>query len=717
MCLRYAGLCYTNLDSESWTKISPSGLPKLVNPLREFLMVPEQRLCALNFLLSFRKTGYTPRMVETTSITEDKLSNLFEKGIQGTYFTQSCKIRHTISSDKSYRRVWREVLEEAFPAKSRDKRILNLRKSSDVLHTSTKKGPNGKCIPSAALDFLALSKESINMDLFFNIKRLAYLTRNKSLVKLINGFNKDEVLNKEVYNSWTNASNKLMTSRLSIKKDENWGKKRLFAIGDYFSQSSLIGIHDFMFSWLHQQPGDGTFCQDHVADIVREWTGDEEITGVDSADLSSATDHIPVKLLYEIVLQMFGKDIAESWFVIMTDREFHVPWDEEIKIRYNTGQPLGLLTSWAAMSIWHHLIYRMSHRLAGIEYQVPRKGRSKSDIKPGYVVLGDDSSNVSSEVTTFYNNIVVEHCDIGVSKKKGFSPGQIDQRRIRKLNLNKHYNKTAELAKRVFCNGSEVTTVPSTIIVHGLQTPNEYCQALLEVRRRISPTQELLGDLSMSLLSLHNNKRAAFEQSTFPLWPVLPKELTKPTLEILGRDNAVVFSDEYLALLELDIHSIEEMTKISLHGRITQSLNDSFVHLMEKFQKLDEGTLSKWQNTGLHLESMHTLWGLVLIQYHTRLHKAEMQLRTVIEKRLASRLTNVISYPELAALSARLKTIMDLDDLIEDRYRETISPDQEVSKLIGTVTNMSLKPLPLMYISASLSLFDQTLPLCVTHLR
>jgi len=717
MCLRYAGLCHTDLDPESWTKMSSSGLPKLVNPLKEFLMIPEERLFALNFLLSFRKTGYTPIMVDTTSITEDKLSNSFEKGIQGTYFTQSCEIRATISSDKSYRQVWREVLEEAFPAKSRDKRILNLRRGSNVLHTSTKKGPNGKCIPSSALDFLALSKDNETKDLFFNIKRMGYLTRNKSLIKSLNSFNKDKVLNTDIYNSITENKITLMTSRLSIKKDENWGKKRLFAIGDYFSQSSLTGIHDFMFSWLHQQPGDGTFCQDYVAEIVREWTGDEQIRGVDSADLSSATDHIPVKLLYEIVLQMFGEDIADSWFIIMTDRVFHVPWDDKARIRYNTGQPLGLLTSWAAMSIWHHLVYRMSHRLAGIKYEVPRKGRSKSDIKPGYVVLGDDSSNISSNVTTFYNNIVVGHCDIGVSKKKGFSPDQIDQRRVLKLGLNKYFNKTAELAKRVFCNGLEVTTVPSTIIVNGLQSPNEYCQALLELRRRLGPTQELLGDLSVSFLLLHNNKRAACEQSTFPLWPALPRELTGPTLEILVRDHNVTFSDEYLALLELDTHSIEEMTKIALNGKITQSLNDSFIHLMENFQKLDDGSLSKWQNTNLHLDSMQTVWSMVLVQYYMRLQKAEMQLRTVLEKRLASRLTKVISYPEIATLSARLKTIMDLDDLISDRYRKAISPDEEVSKLIGTITGMSLKPLPLMSLSASLSLFDQTLPPCVTHLR
>jgi hypothetical protein len=60
---------------------------------------------------------------------------------------------------------------------------------------------------------------------------------------------------------------------------------------------------------------------------------------------------------------------------MMTDREFHTP---NGNVRWRTGQPLGMYSSWAIFALTHHMV---------IEYCANLKG---SPSFRDYSVLGDD---------------------------------------------------------------------------------------------------------------------------------------------------------------------------------------------------------------------------------------------------------------------------------------------------------------------------------------
>jgi hypothetical protein len=700
--LRYAGNA-TLPPSDHWSKSDKDGLPNKVAPLRQFLTGGDTQVqIALLILSSFKDTGYTPSSVSTKPITEHRLSQEMKVGNIGSYFTKTSKL---LERDSEIVEAWKDVLEEAFPARQRKARIRRLKKLSNSVHTSTKNGPNGPAVDCASVDYIALAHSPEAETLFLEIKKLAVLTRNKSLIRILNSFSKDEELNKTISQELI-SKKKLCTSRLAIKHGEKWGKERLFAIGDWFSQSSLSGMHEFMFQWLSKQPGDGTFCQNSVAEIVREWTGNKEIHGVYSSDLSSATDHIPVKLLFEIVLRMFGKNIALSWYRIMVRRHFYLTDGTNQSVSYSTGQPLGLLTSWAIMSIWHHLIYRMCFRLANKQYIV--------DSHPQYVVLGDDSSNLHADVTRWYQLIVGLHCDVGISPVKGFSPEQINVRVRKRSEAEVGTVKTAELAKRVFTEGMEITPSPPSLVIEGLESSTSFRELVLDLSRRSFTTKEQKLHLGINLLCLAKHKKAALLNAIFPLWPALDinTEVTDPTLENLVKELDIALTPEDYSIIYCDHHELKQRVKLYLNDRIQQQLTESFYHLQHNMLELTKGSrdiCNKYQFSAI---SNRVLWSTVFNQYYKALGDAEQKLVTAFEDRTRDNLLGIIQYPDIVKLLARLSLIMRVDDLITKRKRLLKRPNRETSMLINQLTKEVNKPIPLMSLSASRIFFtDENNPL------
>jgi len=223
-----------------------------------------------------------------------------------------------------------------------------------------------------------------------------------------------------------------------IHSIEEWGgKTRMVAILDYWTQSLLTPLHETVAYFIRRLEQDGTFNQQKIISKVQGWTSDLE-NKVNSFDLTAATDRIPVSIQVDLLTYLFGSDkLPKLWAKIITDREFMDPSGK--LIRYAVGQPMGVKSSFPMLALIHHAIVQ----LAAIEAKVERYSN--------YVILGDDNVHNNKAVSERYrllmNSIGVE---INNSKSVLQATGMLP---------------AAEICKRVFINGKELTSIPVKALV------------------------------------------------------------------------------------------------------------------------------------------------------------------------------------------------------------------------------------------------------------
>nr|UPW42217.1 MAG: putative RNA dependent RNA polymerase [Inner Mongolia grassland mitovirus 7] len=167
-------------------------------------------------------------------------------------------------------------------------------------------------------------------------------------------------------------------------KEEAAGKLRVFAMVDLWTQSLMKPLHDSLFSVLRKLPNDGTFDQNASFDraVVKS-----HLSGCCFGyDLSAATDRLPLVLQVSILKPLIGDRLADLWGHILVDRPY--AFHESAKhmelsgsLKYQVGQPMGALSSWAMLALTHHLIMQYCSLLLG-------KNRFQWNID--YEVLGDD---------------------------------------------------------------------------------------------------------------------------------------------------------------------------------------------------------------------------------------------------------------------------------------------------------------------------------------
>jgi hypothetical protein len=128
---------------------------------------------------------------------------------------------------------------------------------------------------------------------------------------------------------------------------------------------------------------------------------------------------------------MYGPKISKLWKELMVNRKFFV--DEKRSVSYGQGQPMGLLSSWAAFAVTHHVIVETCAMNVGI------------NTFTDYVVIGDDVTIFNSKVANEYVRFL-KLFDIEISKAKSLESGGNPS--------------SAEIAKRLFINGSEISPIP-----------------------------------------------------------------------------------------------------------------------------------------------------------------------------------------------------------------------------------------------------------------
>lgn len=191
----------------------------------------------------------------------------------------------------------------------------------------------------------------------------------------------------------------LALGKLALKR-EAAGKVRIFAIVDWWTQCALYPLHKWLFSILRAIPMDATFDQEgSVSSFHREFKGSDFF----SYDLSAATDNIPVLVTERILSYALGPSVARVWKLLLVDRPYELPagclknpGDRQV-IKYGRGQPIGALSSWAALALTHHFLVQLAADRVRI---FPFKG---------YRVLGDDIVIAGSRVAEAYQEVCAEY--------------------------------------------------------------------------------------------------------------------------------------------------------------------------------------------------------------------------------------------------------------------------------------------------------------------
>jgi len=207
------------------------------------------------------------------------------------------------------------------------------------------------------------------------------------------------------------------------------GKTREVAILDYWSQTALRGLHQYLFDRLRSIPQDCTFHQGSFKDKLPQADGKVMFYSV---DLTTATDRFPIDLIEGVLKGRFPKYYVKAWRDIMVGYPFDCPQlGKESKILYAVGNPMGAYSSWNSFALAHHyVVYRCCRRL-GKEWR-----------KCPYVLLGDDIVIADRAVAKLYMKTM---SSIGVE----FS--------LQKSHISPYLY---EFAKRITHMGIEVTPFP-----------------------------------------------------------------------------------------------------------------------------------------------------------------------------------------------------------------------------------------------------------------
>lgn len=222
-------------------------------------------------------------------------------------------------------------------------------------------------------------------------------------------------------------------------KEEAAGKLRVFAYVDPFTQWLLNPLHKALFEVLDIIPQDGT--TDQLAPVKELLSRLPKGTPYFSFDLKAATDRLPIILQIVFLSFILTAHGAQLWAQLLVGRKY----DYSTKINgrrytgsvtYETGQPMGALSSWAMLAVTHHVIVQQAAFNAG----VTQKGEWFSD----YALLGDDIIIANRKVAAEYQRLMALYgVEIGLAKS-----------------LVSYDGTTLEFAKRTFYKGTDISPLP-----------------------------------------------------------------------------------------------------------------------------------------------------------------------------------------------------------------------------------------------------------------
>lgn len=403
-------------DTPMWIKRNrKSKLPKLLTPFKPYLLskVNIRRRVALSYLRVFESNILEP-VPDFSTITSPSsgsegfrtFSSEYEYFLKNTFFGWSLQ------------KLYRDECSKSLAANRQ-------------FHYTTKMGIAGPTVGNAGKQSLAVDENSLEIlctiDKSFKSRDFATLLKDNQEFYI----NHDDIV----------PGKKLVEEslcRLSFLPDKG-GKTRLIAIGNYWVQEVLIGLHDVLYGMLRRLEQDGTYEQASASDAVCNATLKNKVW---SYDLTAATDRFPIQP--QQVLLSFLDHNLDRWSELLTSMECYY---EGKLYTYSVGQPMGFYSSWATFALCHHSIIQFCAFKEGY------KGHFKK-----YRVLGDDVAIWDCKVAVRYKAIL-QLLDVTISDSKSIVP----ENQIRPGN-------SAEFAKRIFYNGKEFSAIPPNVCVMAKRT-------------------------------------------------------------------------------------------------------------------------------------------------------------------------------------------------------------------------------------------------------
>lgn len=281
-------------------------------------------------------------------------------------------------------------------------------------HLTTKVGPNSE--NDNAL-FRALSDlTSLDYDTWYCIQRIGGPKISKVMDLLYAGTQKFHVIS-----DWIPFSGWCRLRKLTTIRDKEL-KVRVIAIGDYWSQTVLLPLHNYLFRVLKKIPQDCTFSQDSAPGKLKG------ASFYSSIDLSNATDRFPIALIADVLRGVLPEQYIQDWKHLMVG----LPFDFNGKmISYSVGNPMGFYSSWASFAVAHHYVIYYCCRECNVSWK---------DLK--YCLLGDDIVITNQQVSDLYKKTIKS---LGVD-----------------YSAPKTYESTSfyEFAKRLFLKEVEISPFP-----------------------------------------------------------------------------------------------------------------------------------------------------------------------------------------------------------------------------------------------------------------
>jgi hypothetical protein len=303
----------------------------------------------------------------------------------------------------------------------------------------------------------------------------------------------------DLFGKEADSSNNIFVRKLSYFSDKE-GKTRIIGILDYFSQTVLKKLHQYLFRILSRIPQDCTFEQSAFLKGVANWPI------YYSVDLSAATDRFPIQVIYDLLRTHLPEEYCQAWLDIMVGYPFRYksPAGDIQGISYAVGNPMGAYSSWASFALAHHyLIFFICQELGRDWKSCP------------YYLLGDDIIIGDAQVGEAYLKLIKS---LGID----YAPEKT------------HISKTLfEFTKRWFYNGQEISPFPlSGLICKRKIGPCDLLQLLLDSVRKDWIFQYDLGDLIFKYYSMVDKLPSRFCRSLRNLSLIMEvvMEITRGTL-------------------------------------------------------------------------------------------------------------------------------------------------------------------------------------------
>jgi hypothetical protein len=187
----------------------------------------------------------------------------------------------------------------------------------------------------------------------------------------------------------TTRKGSLVSRRLAKIQDKE-GKVREVAIGDYYTQTALLPLHNYLYKILKKIHQDCTSDQTKLFYSLENSIG----SSYHSIDLKAFTDRFPIDINQRILAIWFGSEYADAWKELMVGSPFYY---KGYPVYYRTGNPMGIYSSFNSTALAHHFLVWKACKKANLRWRRAR-----------YMLLGDDIVIANDTLANKYKELLAE---------------------------------------------------------------------------------------------------------------------------------------------------------------------------------------------------------------------------------------------------------------------------------------------------------------------